>query len=225
MIVSQAEPGASAAATAPEAAKSRSWWATVPGMLTAAAGLISAVTGLIVAIQQIRPGHAPAAPAAATQSQPPASGAATTTASGLTTTSAAETQAQPSTRADTTQAPPTRVTFTAGRQVDIANLRYDLLGASIRPGNPGQVTLSLRIRLTNTGVYDANFWNQTFRLKTTAETSAPTNFLDDLVHGGTTDTAEVDFALPAATRTAQLLIGDDPQHAIPLPIVLRRGPS
>lgn len=182
-------------------------------MLTAAAGLISAITGLIVAIQQIRPDHAPAAPAAATQPQPPASGVATTTASGVATT-------PPSTGADTRQAPPMRVTFASGRHVEIANLRYDVLGASIRPGNPGQLTLTLRIRLTNTGVYDANFWNQTFRLRTAAGTTAPTNFLDDLVHGGTDQTAEVDFGLPATTRAAQLLIGDDPQQAIPLPIAL-----
>lgn len=182
-------------------------------MLTAAAGLISAITGLIVAIQQIRPDHAPTAPAAAAQSQPPAPGVATTTASGVTNTPPG---------ADTKQAPPKRVTFASGRQVEIANLRYDVLSASVRPGNPGQLTLALRIRLTNTGIYDANFWNRTFRLKTAAGTTAPTNFLDDLVHGGTDETAEVDFGLPATTRAAQLLIGDDPQHAIPLPIALKR---
>ena len=30
-----------------------SWWGTVPGMLTAAAGVITAVTGLLIALDQI----------------------------------------------------------------------------------------------------------------------------------------------------------------------------
>lgn len=183
--------------------QARSWWRTLPGMFTAAAGLISAITGLIVAIQQLRP-------ASRTSS--------------ATSTGSAEVSAPTSPASDRASA--IRVQFPSGRHVEAnGGLRYDVLSASARAGNPGRATLVLRIRLTNPGRFPANFWSSSFRLRTGASTSAPSNFLDDVVGGGTTDTGEVDFTVATTVGTATLLVGDDPAHAIALPLRLRGGNS
>lgn len=192
----------------------RSWWRTLPGMLTATAGLISAITGLIVAVQQLRPSHA----------SPP---------TGPALTSAANTQAANTQTANTFPATvpignsgrassaAVRVSFPAGAHAQVGDYRYDFVGASAAAGNPGQLALAIRVKLTNGSRYDANFWNATFRLRVGSDVSAPTNSLDDLVHGGTTETAEIDFTVPASTRNATLLVGDDPSHAIAVPVALR----
>jgi len=183
--------------------RARSWWRTLPTMFTAAAGLISAITGLIVAIQQLRP----------------ASRAASATSTG-----GAEVSPPRTSAADRPSA--VRVQFPAGRHVEAnGGLRYDVLSASTRAGNPGEATLALRVRLTNPSRFPANFWNASFRLRTGADTSEPSNFLDDVVNGGTTDIGEIDFTVATTTETATLLVGDDPAHAIALPLRLTGGSS
>ena len=183
--------------------QARSWWRTLPGMFTAAAGLISAITGLIVAIQQLRPAsHAASATSTGSAALSPPAAPATDRPSAI------------------------RVQFPAGRHVEAnGGLRYDVLSASTRAGNPGQATLALRIRLTNPGRFPANFWSSSFRLRTGPNTSAASNFLDDVVNGGTTDTGEVDFTVATTAGTATLLVGDDPTHAIALPLRLTGGSS
>jgi hypothetical protein len=181
----------------------RSWWQTLPGMLTAAAGLISAITGLVVAVQQLWPHHA----------APPAQAAGSTTLS--------DTSVSTST-APIVTAPRLHVRFPAGTHVEIADAVYDVLSGSVRPANPGQLDLTLRVRMTNNSRYPGNFWNATFRLRLGDETSAPTGFLDDVVAGGTTDAADIDFRLPSTARRAVLLVGDDPSKAVALPISLVR---
>jgi hypothetical protein len=183
--------------------QARSWWRTLPGMFTAAAGLISAITGLVVAIGQLRPAsHASSA---------------TSTASAELSTPATSATDRPS---------QIRVQFPAGRHVEAnGGLRYDVLSAGSRAGNTGRVTLALRIRLTNPSRFPANFWNASFRLRTGADTSKPTNFLDDVVDGGTTDTREIDFSVATTAGTAALLVGDDPAHAIAVPLRLTGGNS
>jgi len=183
--------------------QARSWWRTLPGMFTAAAGLISAITGLIVAVQQLRP-----------ESHPP--------------TARSAKGAQSTTPADSAIDRPSaiRVQFPAGRHAEAnGGLHYDVLSTGARAGNPGQVTLALRVRLTNPGRFPANFWSASFRLRTGANTSAPSNSLDDVVNGGTTDVGEVDFTVASTTGTATLLVGDDPAHAIALPLRFTGGSS
>lgn len=194
--MSDAEHGSAAS----EPPAGGSWWRTLPGMLTAAAGLISAVTGLVVAVEKAWPTHSAAAPA--TVASPPFV---------------------------TTEPSPTsggvlRVSFPAGR-IATANggLRYEVLSAQTTEANPGRVALALQVKLTNPGTYGANFWNRTFRLRVGADTSAPTNVLDDVVEGGTTKVGEVDFAIPASTRSATLFVGDDGANAVAVPLALASG--
>jgi hypothetical protein len=190
---------------ASEPAGSRSWWLTLPGILTGLAGLISAVTGLVVAVHQLRPSDHPAA-----STTPPAATAPASTGGG----GGSATQAAGGAR---------HVAFTAGRRAQIGDNRYDILAAAVGAGNPGETALKLRVRMANGGRYPANFWSSTFRLRVGTAVSAPTNALDAVVAGGTTDVGEVDFTVSASARRATLLVGDDPGKAVALPIALTGG--
>ena len=212
--MSQASSNApSLAAEADDAQQTRtgSWWKTLPGMLTGAAALISAITRLVVAVQQPQPtSHAsPPTTPANTQAADTTPATAGTTHSG----------------ADSTPAPPVavQVSFPARSHVQLGDLRYDVLSATATAGNPGELALALRVKLTNGGRFDANLWAATLRLRVGSDVNAPTNLLNDLVHGGTTGIAAVDFTLPASTRQATLLVGDDPTSAIALPLSLHRS--
>ena len=189
----------------------RSWWQTLPGMLTAAAALISAITGLVVAAQQLR-GNGDHSASSASPS--PVEANTSTTGTGAATSS--DGARVPSAGVGTAA----HVSFPSGRSVRIGDASYRVLTARAGAVNPGELMLALRVRMTNNGQYDANFWSRTFRLRVGADTSAPTNFLDELVPAGTTKIGAVDFSLGAATRRATLLVGDDPSKAIALPLRL-----
>ena len=197
------------------AAKARSWWLTLPGILTGLAGVISALTGLIVAVQQLRPTSHPAVSTTQASALGTNASAANTSAS---------TVAAGRTRASGARSPMV-VSFSDGRQAQIGAYRYDILAATARAGNPGELGLALRVRMTNGGSFPGNFWSATFRLRLGASISAPTNMLDDVVAAGTTDVGEVDFTLPSTARRVTLLVGDDASKAVALPISLteRRG--
>jgi hypothetical protein len=187
----------------------RSWWQTLPGMLTAAAALISAITGLVVAVQQLRgSNHSSSGESfsiAQTNTSPTGNGSVSSSGAGNTLPTGAATA---------------RVSFPSGRSVRIREASYRVLTARAGAANPGELMLALRVRMTNDGQYPVNFWSQTFRLRVGADTSAPTNFLDEVVEGGTTTTGEVDFNVSAAARRATLLVGDEPSKAIALPLRL-----
>jgi hypothetical protein len=197
------------------AAKARSWWLTLPGILTGLAGVISALTGLIVAVQQLRPTSHPAVSTTRASALGTNASAANTSAS---------TVAAGRTRASGARSPMV-VSFSKGQHAQIGAYRYDILAATARAGNPGELGLALRVRMTNGGSFPSNFWSATFRLRLGASISAPTNMLDDVVAAGTTDVGEVDFTLPSSARRVTLLVGDDASKAVALPISLsgRRG--
>ena len=190
----------------------RSWWQTLPGMLTAAAALISAVTGLVVAVQQLRgndhSSSGESSSVAQTNTSPTGNGSVSSSGAGNTSPTEAATAA--------------RVGFPSGRSVRIGEASYRVLAARAGAANPGELMLALRVRMTNDGPYPVNFWSQTFRLRVGAETSAPTNFLDEVVEAGTTETGDVDFSVPAGARRATLLVGDDSSKvALPLRLTPR----
>jgi len=195
----------------------KSFWQTLPGMLTAAAGLITAITGLIVAVQQLR------------SSDSEAGGTALNTVA----TNAPANQGAASTPLTRTRAKVNRgaangaaAVFLQGRRARVGTLLYEVVSARAVPDNPGDRRLVLKVKLTNSGRYDANFWARSFRLRAGAHAAAPappTDQLNDVVHGGTDETAQIDFVVPAATRQATLLIGDDPAHAVALPLRLVPG--
>lgn len=195
------------------AAKARSWWLTLPGLLTGLAALISAITGLIVAVQQLRPTSDPTAPTM----QASALGTKSSTANTSDSTLAAGRTGASGARS------PVVVSFSEGQHAQIEAYRYDILAATAQARNPGELGLVLRVRMTNGGSFQGNFWSATFRLRVGASISTPTNMLDDVVAAGATDVGEVDFTLPSSAHRVTLLVGDEASKAVALPISLNGG--
>ena len=190
-----------------DAGRPKSWWQTLPGVLTAATGLLTAVAGLIVALHQsglLDRGHPPA-PAAATaeaqsaQAPPPPSPA---PAAGP----AAGAQA---------------VSFPAGAKVTLGNNRgkgtYELLSAGLERRSAEAGTLTLRIRLTNAGPSDIGFWNDSFRLAVDGVPRAPTSWLNSSVDPRSAKEADIVFPVPLGAKSLTLRINSgDEDGEIPL---------
>jgi len=170
--------------------QSKGWWQTLPGMLTAGAGIITAITGLLLALNQTGLFHR--APAAQTEQ---ASSAGQPTSS-----TAAPTPAAP---ANSRALPLPQLT-----QVHSGDSVYQLLSARLDPYSPDKVTLHLTVRMTNNGKYPTNFWVSSFRLLVDGSLQAPTNDLDDVLASNSSETGSVDFVIPASTSTAGLQMGD-----------------
>jgi hypothetical protein len=180
----------------------RSWWQTVPGLLTAAAGLISAVTGLLVALNAIGVFSDDTRSPRATQAATAAGGVAGTTSAGA--------------------GGSHRVTFPGGARATLGTSVYELTGGQAEPSNPGELELRLSVRLTNNGPYDVNFWDRTFRLLVDGLSRAPTSGLNDLVAGRSVGEGTVTFAVPEAANELVLLVGED-ADAVRLPVALEPG--
>lgn len=174
--------------------KPTSWWATLPGLLTAAAAVITAVTGLLLGLGQLgvfdggRPagtaGSSPAAGASQPGVPPQSSG----------------------TMAGAGESAGWTVALPAERKYRSADVEYEILDARVRPDVAGKVALTFTIRCTNHGRYDVNFWDSTFRLNAGGINRSPDSGLNDLVAGDASKSGDVRFTVPADTRDALLRI-------------------
>lgn len=107
----------------------------------------------------------------------------------------------------TTGAPTSLSAIATPRVAEVAygSLIYTVLAGSIEPhGNTG--TLRLRIRCSNDGRYDANFWDATFRLAAEGQVLAPTSHLNVLVSGHADRQEVVSFEVPAGVTRATLRV-------------------
>lgn len=129
--------------------KSKSWWNTLPGVLTAVAAVIAAVTALVSTLHQTGWIGAKAPTSLST-----ATGAAVAYTS---TTPLGPTPDAPAT-ADSI-ALPTQTTLTYGK------LSYQILSARLAHPSPGTRLLRFTIRMTSNDQYEANFWDASFRLR------------------------------------------------------------
>jgi hypothetical protein len=178
--------------------ESRSWWLTLPGMLSALAGVITAVTGLVVALTQLTGGGGSATPVAAPSGP---AGALSSVSTGT----------LPGPTGSYTAA------FPAGAKATVEGAVYELLGANVEVRNPGELGLRLSVRMTNNGPYPANFWDRSFRLRVDGVPRAPVGGLDELVDGQSAKEGVVEFVIPEAARRLSLLVA-----TVSLPIVLTR---
>jgi hypothetical protein len=184
----------------------RSWWTTLPGILTGIAAVLTAVTGMIVALSQLRSGSS-------VGGQPPTATIVPTAEPTVSTSPPAETRAA---------AAPYRVTFPSGKKATIGTAVYEVARARVETSNPGDLALRLTVRLTNNGDYDANFWDASFRLRVDGLQRAPTSFLDDVVAARTAGEGEVVFSVPATARKLTLLVGDrEPRVSLPVALSAR----
>ena len=174
--------------------KPTSWWATLPGLLTAAAAVITAVTGLLLGLGQL--GVFDGGRPAATSSESPAAG-----------TSLPGGPAQPGgTETGAGEGAGWTVALPAERSYRSADVEYEILDAQVRPDVAGKVALTISVRCTNHGRYDVNFWDATFRLNAGGVNHSPDAGLNELVAGDSSKSGDVRFTVPADTRSALLRI-------------------
>ena len=172
--------------------ESKSWWQTLPGLLTAIAGIITAVTGLLVAVHQAGWfNHAPA-PFASVQTTNPTSG------------NAAQPSGTSAARSQATRSLPLPQTT----QIRNDSAVYQLLAARVDPYSPGKVALHLSVRMTNNNRYDDNFWAASFRLSSNGTLIAPNSDLDELIAANSSKDAEIEFILPDNLASAGLQMGE-----------------
>ena len=179
--------------------KPTNWWATLPGLLTAAAAVITAVTGLLLGLGQLGMFDA-GRPAASTAS-----------ASGTGSPAASTGAAQPGPGASPSGpgsgiSAEWKVALPAERTYRGADVEYEILNASARPDVSGKIALTLTLRCTNHGRYDLNFWDSTFRLNVGGVSHSPDPGLNELVAGDSSKSGDIRFTIPADTRVALLRI-------------------
>ena len=198
--------------------KPKSWWYTLPGIITAVTATITALTGLVAAINQTGWFGAPTTPAAtkasaSIPSAPPDSVSPVPPA-----------QTPPLT---TSPSPPPRSTYAvalpAMRDVRLGEATFTSLKAEVSPRTSEKDTLGVRIRLMNHNRYDANFWDSSFRLIVEGVPMAPVSGLNELVPGQSAKEGDVTFLIPHGTTGARLKITyTDDTTEIPLNLTALR---
>ena len=163
--------------------KRKSWWHTLPGILTGVTATISAVAGLLVAINQTGWFARPGAQLTQRDQSP-----------------IAVPQAAGGREAGAT------VMLPQLRQYQLGDFVFTVLGASLSSRNTESGTLSIKVRLLNNKSYPANFWNEQFRLFIDDVPQAPSGSLNELVDGNAAKEGEVTFVVPRTTSTAKLRI-------------------
>ena len=181
---------------------SKGWWQTLPGLLTAAAGIITAITGLLVAVHQTGLFDRSSHPAVQTQSSPDPIG-----------------RVAPPTPANPTASRP--LSLPEDSEVRSGQAVYKLLSARVDPYAPGKSSVHLTIRMTNNDRFDANFWAASFRLLADGSLQSPENNLDDLVPAHSTKEGDLEFVIPSNIATVGLQMGDVGDGKPTLPINLQ----
>lgn len=180
-----------------EDANPKSWWQTVPGILTAIAAIISAATALVAALNQTgifadKDGAKPAAVAESVAAKKSPEG---TTA----------TSVLPSTA---TNAQATTVVLPPNPRLDVGKLAYTLVSAEAEPYAQNKLVLKLKVRMANNDRYDANFWSASFRLVEDGVLQAPTSELNEIVAGNTSKEAAITFVVAASSKKLELQMGN-----------------
>jgi hypothetical protein len=89
-------------------------------------------------------------------------------------------------------------------EISHGDLIYTLISGSVAPANNSIVRF--RIRFSNEGRVDANFWDASFRLVAGDKSLSPTSGLNKLVAGHSIDQGIVIFEVPAGVAKASLRI-------------------
>jgi len=196
-----------------EEQKSKGWWQTVPGILTATAGVITAVTGLIIALHQVGlfDGEKQKAPHVQNNAIKPTEVAESPVAS----------PGGTPTPSSTDQVAPHPVMLSAETEVRVGDFVYKVLAAQLDRYGPNQLSLRFEVRMTNNGNYAANFWAASFRLLVEGILRAPENNLNELVDSHSAKEGIVEFVIPDTTTDVGLQVGKVGKGAPTIPIVLK----
>src|SRR5262245_35744880 len=203
-----------------DAENPKSWWQTLPGIITGLTAIVTALAGLVVAIQQtgwLGPGlqTPPSRPPTTTQapsaSAPPAASAPASAPPAPASASRAASAPAPAARA------PVPVALPALREYKFPGATITLLKSEVVPRTTESDELRFRLRMMNHDRFDTNFWDQSFRLILDGVPRAPESGLNELVAGESAKDGDVFFVIPRGTTAVQLRIGIGDKHTeIPL---------
>jgi hypothetical protein len=90
-------------------------------------------------------------------------------------------------------------------EISHADLIYTLVSGSVSPQGP-TAELRLRMRVSNSGRYDANLWDNSFRLNVDGRLIEPTSGLNEVLAGNSIDDAIVIFDVPSGARDTVLRV-------------------
>jgi len=180
---------------------SKSWWQTMPGILTGLAAIITAVTGLMLALNRTS-GRSDAVTPSSTSSPPPITR-----------------DARPASASTPASSSRGEIPLPEIHSVKLAGggAVITVLSAKIEPIDAERRSLTFRVRYLNTGHRQANFWSSSFRLIVDDVPRSPTNFLDELVDGDSAKEGDAVFEVPPGIKDVvfQISLGDE-KSGIPL---------
>lgn len=106
------------------------------------------------------------------------------------------------------------------------SLIYTILSASVVPLSNGTGELRVRVRFSNEGRYNANAWDDSFRLVVAGNTLAPTSGLNELAPGHSQTQGIVTFTIPAGAAKATLQVIEGTRTAeLPLDLSAKNVPA
>jgi hypothetical protein len=177
----------------------KSFWKTLPGIITGIAAIITAITGLVVALNGTGLFKKPAQ-------------------TGKTETEIKkepERQESDSTNGPNKVAEPeTTVKKYAAKftmnEIKTETHEYKFLDVSVEPIRPATNSLKIKIRYTNNSNYSqANFWNEGFRISNDTLKIAPVGDLNELVDRHASLVGTVAFEIPNDVKNLILHIYDE----------------
>lgn len=196
--------------------KSRGWWQTLPGILTATAGIITAVAGLVVALTQAGVFGTASRPV-----QQPPNSTTTAPANRPRAETATGTSRSPSSPSDPST--PSLRGPAAGTEARVGNAVYRILAAQLDRRNAETLTLRFTLRMSNGDRFPTNFWDESFRLRVDGAPHAPVSNLNKLVPAQSAEEGVIEFVIPEATQAVVLQVrqGDESTE---IPVDLVRKP-
>lgn len=183
--------------------KSKSWWLTLPGVLTAIAAIISAVTGLIVALHQMEGFKRE-------HRQPPQAQYDTTKPKGATNAPSAP-GVTPDTTLPTHSASPTKypINLPVANEIRVGPIGYKFLAAQVDRYSEDKLSLRFSIRFTNIEVpWGVNIGPDSFRLLIDGVPLAPKESPIEVVAFQSATEGDILFLIPTSASNIVLQVGD-----------------
>jgi len=180
---------------------SKSWWQTMPGILTGLAAIITAVTGLMLALNRTS-GRSDAVTPSSTSSPPPVTR-----------------DARPASPSTPASASTGEIPLPEIHSVKLAggSLVITILSARSEPIDLERRALKFGVRFRNEGKYPAVFGSSSYRLIVGEETREPTNLVSEAIGVDSSRDAEMRFELPVSVKDVVLQISaGDEKSRIPI---------